>query len=66
MNKATRHFSFAHVLVALSIALFLLTFLIVPVLNVIYIAFADGNGGLTLSHFGAFFGHFADAGVILE
>jgi iron(III) transport system permease protein len=56
MNKAARQFSFAHALVALSIALFLLTFLIVPVANVIYIAFADGNGGLTLSHFGAFFG----------
>ena len=56
MNKIGRQFSPQQTLVALLIALFLLTFLIVPVANVIYIAFADGNGGLTLSHFGAFFG----------
>lgn len=56
MNKMARHFSVFQALTALSIALFLLTFLIVPVLNVIYIAFADASGGLTLSHFGAFFG----------
>ena len=56
MNKLARHFSLLQALTAISIALFLLTFLIVPVLNVIYIAFADASGGLTLSHFGAFFG----------
>ncbi len=56
MNKLARHFSLLQALSAISIALFLLTFLIVPVLNVIYIAFADASGGLTLSHFGAFFG----------
>ena len=56
MNNSARQFSILQALVALSIALFLLTFLIVPVINVIYIAFSDGNGGLTLSHFGAFFG----------
>ena len=56
MNKIGRQSSLQQTLVALLIALFLLTFLIVPVANVIYIAFADGNGGLTLSHFGAFFG----------
>ena len=56
MNKIGRQSSLPQTLVALLIALFLLTFLIVPVANVIYIAFADGNGGLTLSHFGAFFG----------
>ena len=56
MNKLVRHFSLLQALTAISIALFLLTFLIVPVLNVIYIAFADASGGLTLSHFGAFFG----------
>ena len=56
MHKITRQFSLVQALVALLIALFLLTFLIVPVANVIYIAFNDGSSGLTLSHFGAFFG----------
>ena len=56
MNKAVYQFSFTQALAAVSIALFLLTFLVIPVCNVIYIAFADGSGGLTLSHFGAFFG----------
>ena len=56
MNQTARQFSFPQALTALSIILFLLTFLVVPVLNVVYIAFADGDGGLTLSHFGAFFG----------
>ncbi len=55
MNKAVRQFSLIEVLVALLIALFLLAFLIVPVINVTYIAFADRGGGLTISHFGAFF-----------
>ena len=56
MNKNVRQFTIVQALTALSITLFLLTFLLVPVLNVVYIAFADGNGSLTLSHFGAFFG----------
>lgn len=56
MNKMVRQFSLFQALTALLIALFLLAFLVIPVLNVVYIAFADGNGGLTLSHFGAFFG----------
>ena len=56
MSKAVHQFSFTQALAAVSIALFLLTFLVIPVCNVIYIAFADGSGGLTLSHFGAFFG----------
>lgn len=56
MNKLARQFTLLQALAAILIALFLLTFLIVPVLNVIYIAFADASGGLTLSHFGAFFG----------
>ena len=56
MNKIDRQYSLLQALAALLIALFLLTFLVVPVLNVVYIAFADGSGGLTLSHFGAFFG----------
>jgi iron(III) transport system permease protein len=41
--------------VAAAIAAFLLVFLIVPVVTVIYVAFADGAGGLTLSHFATFF-----------
>ena len=56
MNKNVRRFTVAQALAAMSITLFLLTFLLVPVLNVVYIAFADANGSLTLSHFGAFFG----------
>ena len=56
MNKIGRQISLLQTLAALLIALFLLTFLIVPVANVIYLAFNDGSGGLTLSHFGAFFG----------
>ena len=56
MNKSGRQYTFLQALAALAIALFLLTFLLVPVINVIYIAFTDGSGGLTLSHFGAFFG----------
>ena len=42
--------------IAILIALFLAIFLVVPVGTVIYIAFADGAGGLTLAHFAAFFG----------
>ena len=41
--------------VAVAIAAFLLVFLIVPVVTVVYVAFADGAGGLTLSHFATFF-----------
>jgi len=43
-------------LAALAIALFLLLFLAVPVLQVILAAFSDGRGGLTLVHFQDFFG----------
>ncbi|HEX4326658.1 MAG TPA: iron ABC transporter permease [Burkholderiales bacterium] len=42
-------------LVALGIAAFLLLFLVLPVGTVIYVAFTDGAGGLTLSHFASFF-----------
>ena len=41
---------------ALSAAVFLLLFLVVPATAVIHTAFADGAGGFTLGHFGAFFG----------
>ena len=45
----------AQVAVGLAIAAFLVVFLIAPVLTVIYVAFADGAGGFTLSHFISFF-----------
>ncbi len=41
--------------IALAIAIFLAVFLISPVVSVVYTAFSDGHGGLTLSHFFAFF-----------
>ena len=41
--------------IALAIGAFLVVFLIVPVVTVIYVAFADGAGGFTLSHFSTFF-----------
>ena len=41
---------------AIIAAAFLLLFLVIPVATVIRAAFADGAGGLTLGHFGAFFG----------
>lgn len=47
--------TWTQVAVALAIAAFLVVFLIAPILTVIYVAFADGAGGFTLSHFGAFF-----------
>ena len=43
------------VAVGTAIAAFLVIFLIAPVLTVIYVAFADGAGGFTLSHFASFF-----------
>ena len=53
--KMARQFSVVEALCALLIALFLLAFLILPVANVVHIAFTDGNSGATLSHFGSFF-----------
>lgn len=47
--------SISQAAVALAIAGFLFAFLVIPVLTVIYVAFADGAGGLTLSHFESFF-----------
>ncbi len=41
--------------IAIAIAVFLAVFLISPIVSVIYTAFSDGHGGLTLSHFFAFF-----------
>ncbi|MBI4204347.1 MAG: iron ABC transporter permease [Betaproteobacteria bacterium] len=48
-------FTYSQLAVALLIAAFLVVFLIVPVVTVLYVAFADGDGGLTLSHFVSFF-----------
>ena len=48
-------FTWGQAAVAAVIAAFLLVFLIVPVVTVVYVAFADGAGGVTLSHFGSFF-----------
>ncbi|MDP2241526.1 MAG: iron ABC transporter permease [Burkholderiales bacterium] len=50
-----RQFTFTQAAIALAIALFLMLFLIVPVLMVIYVAFANPDGGLTLQHFASFF-----------
>ena len=41
--------------IAIAIAIFLAVFLISPVVSVVYTAFSDGHGGLTISHFFAFF-----------
>jgi iron(III) transport system permease protein len=47
--------SLSQAAVAIAIAGFLFAFLVIPVLTVIYVAFADGAGGLTLSNFESFF-----------
>jgi iron(III) transport system permease protein len=53
--RAPPSYTWTQAAVALAIAAFLLVFLIVPVVTVAYVAFADGAGGVTLSHFGSFF-----------
>ncbi|HEX9684419.1 MAG TPA: iron ABC transporter permease [Burkholderiales bacterium] len=53
--RASADYTWSQAAVAALIAAFLLVFLIVPVVTVVYIAFADGAGGVTLSHFGSFF-----------
>ena len=45
----------AHAAIALAIALFLLVFLIVPVVTVMYVAFTNSDGSITLAHFFSFF-----------
>ncbi len=47
--------SFAHAAIALAIAAFLALFLVVPVITVVYVAFTNSDGSLTLSHFFSFF-----------
>ena len=46
----------AHAAIALAIALFLVLFLIVPVITVVYVAFTNSDGTVTLAHFFSFFG----------
>ncbi|HSF21496.1 MAG TPA: iron ABC transporter permease [Burkholderiales bacterium] len=52
---ASAAFTWSQAAVAALIGAFLVIFLIVPVVTVVYVAFADGAGGVTLSHFGSFF-----------
>jgi iron(III) transport system permease protein len=53
--RAPAGFTWPQAAVAALIAAFLLLFLIVPLVTVVYIAFADGTGGVTLQHFASFF-----------
>jgi iron(III) transport system permease protein len=52
----TTRLSYTHAAIAFAIAVFLLLFLVVPVITVIYVAFTNSDGSLTFSHFGSFFG----------
>ena len=51
----TSRLSFAHAAAALAIAGFLLVFLVIPIVTVVYVAFTNSDGSITLSHFGSFF-----------
>ena len=56
MTTAARpRFTFMQAGIALAIAAFLLALLVIPVVMVIYVAFANPDGGLTLQHFASFF-----------
>ncbi|MBX9810425.1 MAG: iron ABC transporter permease [Burkholderiales bacterium] len=55
MTTARSGFTLVQAALALLIAAFLLAFLVVPVIMVIYVAFANPDGELTLSHFASFF-----------
>ncbi|MES2561742.1 MAG: iron ABC transporter permease [Pseudomonadota bacterium] len=50
-----RGYTYTQLAVALLIAAFLVVFLIVPVVTVVYVAFAEPGAGFTLSHFQSFF-----------
>lgn len=52
----TSRFTSSQLAIALAIAAFLAVFLIIPVATVLYVAFADGTGGFTVSHVVSFFG----------
>jgi len=54
-DTAAPRVTWPQIAVGLSITAFLVVFLIAPILTVIYVAFADGAGGVTLSHFVSFF-----------
>jgi iron(III) transport system permease protein len=41
--------------IGLAIAVFLALFLLIPIATVFFVAFADGEGGFTMSHFAGFF-----------
>ncbi len=54
-SLGNRHFPPVPTAVAVAIAGFLLAFLVLPVLSVVYIAFSNADGSLTLAHFASFF-----------
>jgi len=51
----SRRFTLPQAALALVIALFLLVFLVVPVATVVFVAFTNSDGSLTLAHFRSFF-----------
>ena len=53
--EMTARLSPAHAAIALAIAVFLLVFLVIPVITVMYVAFTNSDGTLTLAHFFSFF-----------
>jgi iron(III) transport system permease protein len=53
--RRARGYSPAQLAVALLIGAFLVAFLVIPVAMVIYVAFAEPGGGVTLAHFQSFF-----------
>jgi iron(III) transport system permease protein len=55
-QRRRREYTFAQAITALLIGLFLFVFLAIPVCTVIYVAFTNADGSMTLSHFQSFFG----------
>ena len=56
MTRTIRNAVFSRVGIACAILLILLIFLLIPVATVVFVAFADGEGGVTFTHFVSFFG----------
>ena len=56
MTRTIRNAVFSRVGIACAILLILLVFLLIPVATVVFVAFADGEGGVTFTHFVSFFG----------
>ena len=56
MTRTIRNAVFSRVGIACVILLILLVFLLIPVATVVFVAFADGEGGVTFTHFVSFFG----------